>query len=102
MEQPGCGHRDADEVYDDGACEVLPDDPSRPSRDSHRLRELGQIVAKQHDVGGLARDVGARAHRDPHACLRQCGSVVDPIANHRDDPAARDQLFDSVELGVGQ
>ena len=35
----------------------------------------------------LDRDVGAGAHGEPEVGLGQRGGVVDPVADHRDDPA---------------
>ena len=52
----------------------------------------GEIVVEQHEVGGLARDVGAgAAHRDADVGLVQRRSVVDPVAGHRHHVAASPQ-----------
>ena len=48
-----------------------------------------EAVVEQHDVGGLAGDIGAGgAHRHPDVGRPQRRPVVDPVARHRDDVAA--------------
>ena len=54
-----------------------------------RLDETHEIVAEQHHVGALARDIGAGAHGDADARLGQRRRVVDAVADHRDDTAFR-------------
>ena len=41
----------------------------------------------ERQVGGLDRDVGAGADREPEVGLRERGRVVDAVADHRDDAA---------------
>ena len=49
----------------------------------------GEVVVEQHEVGGLAGDVGARAaHGDADVGLVQGRAVVDAVAGHRHDVAA--------------
>ncbi len=52
--------------------------------------DRGEVVVEQHQVGGLAGDVGAAAaHRHTDVGLAQRRAVVHPVAGHRDDVAAR-------------
>ena len=52
------------------------------------LDQLGRIRVEVHHVAGLARRLRAGVHRHAHVGLRQRGSVVGPVARHRDQPAA--------------
>ena len=58
----------------------------------------GEAAADQRHVGGLDGDVGARADRDADVRLRERRRVVDAVADHRDDLAARLQLADLRRL----
>ena len=64
----------------------------------HRVDEAGKVVADQHDVGALPRDVGARAHRDADARGGESRSVVDAVAHHGDRPAAVHERANALEL----
>ena len=61
-----------------------------------------EVGAHEHDVGGVHRDVGARAHREPEVGLRQRGRVVDAVTDHGHDPARALQLGDDPVLVGGQ
>ena len=53
-------------------------------------------------VGGFARDVGADpAHRDADVGALQRRRVVDAVAGHRDEFAARLQRLDDADLLLG-
>ena len=51
---------------------------------------------------GLDRDVGARPDRDADVGPGERRRVVDPVADHRDDPAVGLQLLDDRGLVAGQ
>src|SRR5260370_23269336 len=63
-----------------------PAEPTRPD-------DAAEITLHEDDTGALHGHVRARAHRDSHVRLREGGSVVDPVARHRNDvPFGRDAL----------
>ena len=53
--------------------------------------DRGEVVVEQHEVGGLAGDVGARSpHGDADGGLASAGRVVDAVAGHGDDVTTTD------------
>ena len=58
----------------------------------------GEAAADERHVRGLDGDVGPRADRDAEVRLGQRRGVVDAVADHRDDFAARLQLADLRRL----
>ena len=62
----------------------------------------GEVVVEQHQVGGLARHVGARAaHGHADGRLAQRGRVVDAVAGHGHDVAAAAQRRGDAQLVLG-
>ena len=61
-----------------------------------------RVGAHEHDVGGLDRDVGARADRDPDVGLREGGGVVDAVADHGDLLALVLESLDIAGLVLGR
>ncbi len=58
---------------------------ARPSRNANG--SLQKLVGHQRDVGGFERGIRAGSpHGNPHIRGRECGSIVDAIAHHRDGP----------------
>jgi len=57
IEQSDRRKADARQIDDDRACEVLPDNAARASRDLERIDQSNQVVAEQHHVGALLRHV---------------------------------------------
>ena len=98
VEQPERREAHAQSVHDECAREVLPDDPPAAARDAHRLHELAQVAADEHEVGALHRHRGARAHRYAHGGLRQRGSVVHAVADHRHHLTVSLQYLDVLLL----
>ena len=96
--EPAARQRPHDEGRElgDVVGEVVGEEPAdvgerRPSlldrRDDRR-----EVVVEQHEVGGLAGDVGARSpHRDADGGLAKCGRVVHAVAGHGDDVTALPQ-----------
>jgi hypothetical protein len=66
------------------------------------LRHAAQIALNERDVGGFHRDVGSGSHRDSHVGLRQCGRVVDAVADHRHALAFALQFLDFAGFLGGQ
>ena len=72
--------------------------PSRTARDDRR-----EVVVREHDVGRLARRLGAAlAHGDADIGLAEGGGVVHPVAGHRDDVPARLPRPDETQLVRGR
>ena len=62
----------------------------------------GEVVVEQHEVGGLAGDVGAgAAHRDADVGRVQGRAVVDAVAGHGDDVAPGLQRVGDAQLVLG-
>ena len=59
---------------------VLPGKPDRVGRGT-------EVAGDERQVGGLDRDVGAGADREPEVGLGEGGCVVDAVTDHRDDLA---------------
>lgn len=79
----GGWHQEGDdaEAHD----EVLANDAARPAAEFHCEGELGQVVRHEGDVGRLERDVRTRgAHGYADRRRGHGGSVIDPVAHHRD------------------
>ena len=82
--------------------EVLGDHPACLTAERDGVGEPGEIVAHQHEVGGLHRRVGAgRAHRDPDGRGRQRRRVVHAVADHRDGARLLERL-DGPDLVLRQ
>ena len=63
---------------------------------AHDRRE---VVVEQHEVGGLARDVGAgAAHGDADVGFVQRRAVVDAVARHRHHMTAPTQRSGDAQL----
>ena len=58
-------------------------------RRASRIASAGgtQVAGDERQVGGLDRDVGSRADREPEVGLRERGRIVDAVAHHRHDLA---------------
>lgn len=79
--------------------DVLEDPPAL----LHGPFDRAEVVGGQHDVRGLAGDVGAcAAHGDADVGLAQGRGVVDPIAGDGDDPASELQRTDEAQLVFGR
>ena len=71
-------HRDCDR-------EVLPDYRSRVAADGNGERNIAQVIAHEHDIRSLHRDICAgRAHRNADRCRRERRRIIDSVADHRD------------------
>ena len=63
----------------------------------------GEVVVEQHEVGGLAGDVGAAApHRDADVGRLEGRAVVHAVAGHRHDVAPRSQRLGDPQLVLGR
>lgn len=81
---------DRDDVAHDLA-QVVED----PTAGADAMDEVAEGVIEQHDVGGLARDVGAApAHREPDVRGLRRRRVIDAVAGHRDLDPGRARLGD--------
>jgi hypothetical protein len=70
---------------------------------SHGVDDRGEVVVGEDEVGGLARDVGARAaHGDADVRLFQGRRVVDAVARHRHDVTERAVRVHDAELLLGR
>ena len=68
----------------------------------HRLDDRPEILAVEHHVRRLARQIGRpAAHGDPDVGRLEGGGVVDAVADHRHHLAARAQRADDGELVRG-
>ena len=92
---------DAERIDHERAGEVLPDDAAGAPGDRERLDEAQEVVAEEHHVRALARDIRTRAHADADARRRERRRVVDAIADHRDCPAGGNQRLDPLQLVFG-
>ena len=59
-----------------------------------------EVAGDERQVGRLDGDVGAGADRKPEVGLRERGSVVDAVADHRDHLAGLLQAAHSATLSV--
>ena len=89
-------------VVADGPGEVLVHLAHGAAADLDGGGDVLRVGAHEHDVGGLDRDVGAGADRDPDVGLGERGGVVDAVADHRHLAALVLELFDSGRLVLGQ
>ena len=69
---------------------------------AHGADDRGEVVVGEHERRGLARDVGAAlAHRDADVGGLERRRVVDAVAGHRDDLAARLERLHDAQLLLG-
>ena len=74
-----------------------------PAALANRANDRREVVVREHDVGCLARRLGAAlAHRDADIGLAEGGGVVHPIAGHRDDVPTRLPRPDETQLVRGR
>ena len=66
----------------------------RPAGEPDRVDGRAQVSRDESEVGRLDRDIGAGADRDPEVGPSEGGRIVDPVADHRDDPAVALQALD--------
>src|SRR6185437_11730792 len=95
------GNRNADHVVDERPEEVLLHDAHRATRQCNRVRHTGEIRAHQRHIARLDGDVGAAADRDAHIRARECGGVIDAIADHRHAASPTPQPFDLRHISLG-
>ena len=98
VQQAGRRERDRGDVVAEGPAEVLADRAQRGAREPDRVGGAAQVAGDQRQVGGLDRDVGAGADRQPEVRGGQRGRVVDAVAGHRDHAALGLQAPDHVGL----
>ena len=82
--------------------QVLADDRHRGPRQADRGGDAARVAADERDAGGLDRDVGAGADRDPEVGPGERRGVVDAVADHRDRPAAAWSRSTIAALSAGQ
>src|SRR2546425_6839734 len=58
-----------DSVNHERSSKVSHNDPMAPPGDFQCFDKLQKIIAEQHDLGTLSRDIRARSHRDAHIGL---------------------------------
>ena len=96
-------HRYADQIVEGGEEEVEADAAHRLLGQVDGGYDVQQVVANEHNVSGLDRNVRAGADGDADVGLGERRRVVDPIADHGDLLAgARLQVFDFAHLLRGQ
>ena len=70
---------------------------------ANRANDRREVVVREHDVGRLARRLGAAlAHRDADIGLAEGGVFTHPIAGHRDDVPTRLPRPDETQLVRGR
>ena len=75
--------------------------PQRAAPKAHRSRNVFQVAVHQHDVGGLYRNVRARAYGDAYLGGGQRRSVVNAVAHHRNAALLLKRAYGGF-LAVGQ
>ena len=96
------GQRQGGDVVAEGPEEVALDGRERAPREADGVGAREQVARDERDVGGLDRDVGARADGEAEVGLRERGRVVDAVAGHRDDAALVLQPADDLGLAGGK
>ncbi len=99
-ERPSGAHGQPDRVDGDRHAVVLPDRAHGVAGELAQVEQAGEVVvAREGDLGGLERHVGAPdAHRDADVGQRQGRGVVGAVAHHRDGVALLLQAPDDVLL----
>ena len=93
---------DAECINTQSTEEIGPDDSPGAPREEERVGKFRQIVTEQHHIGALPGHIRSGAHGNSDLRFDQRRSVVDSIANHRDDAPFERQTLDSVALVLGQ
>ena len=93
----GC-ERDRRDVVGEGPDQVAANGAQSPAGQCDRVGNDVEALSHQDDVGGLHRHVGAADHRQAQVGGRECGRVVDPVADHRHPSPGRLQPFDDGRL----
>lgn len=76
---------DEDRHHADGEHEVLTDDPPRPTTETDRVGEVGEVFSHDDHIRRLERYVrSCDADRDPDIGDSQRRRVIDPVPDHRD------------------
>ena len=96
------GDRHGDGVVADGEREVLPDQPIGISGDVERQRHRLQAVAQEHEVGGIAPDIGGGGGRHGDMRRSQRRRIVQAVADHQRPGAAGRQGRQVRGLGIRQ
>src|SRR3712207_6093820 len=78
------GNRDERDVVGEGPEQVLLYVSDRGLREIYGAGDAAHVAGDQGQVGGLHRDVGARAYGDAYLGLRESGSVIDAVADPAD------------------
>jgi hypothetical protein len=60
-----------------------------------------KIASHQRNIRRLEGDIRACGHRYPYRRLRQCWSVIDSVANHRNFVTLSEELPDFLEFLLG-
>src|SRR5918998_4572338 len=94
--------RDQQNVVGEGPEEVLLYVPYGCLREPYGPRHPAHVPRDERQVCGLHRHIRAGACRHADVRSRQGRSVVDPVANHRDDLAFGLKLLDLALLVLGQ
>ena len=100
VQQPGHRQGQRGHVVAERPHQVALDRAQGAPREPHGVRRRTQVAADQRQVGRGHRRVGAGPERDAEVGPGQRRGVVDPVADHRDDPALLLQARHLVDLAL--
>src|SRR6267143_2344257 len=95
-------HRDQGGVVEERPEQVRLDLAYGPLAQLDRRDDVPEVVLQEDDPARLHRDIRPAPEGDPDVRLGEGGRVVDPVPDHRDDPASRLELPDLVRLLPGE